>query len=135
MPKLSILIVNYNQKYFPKLCLEALKKSKTDFEYEMIFCDNNSDDDSIKFLEGAANRGTIKLIRSKKNIGYGRANNLAAKKARGKYILILNEDVMVEENTLQKMIDYMDKHNDVGILAPKLVYLSLIHISEPTRPY
>ncbi|MFA6992129.1 MAG: glycosyltransferase family 2 protein [Candidatus Gracilibacteria bacterium] len=120
--KLSILIVNYNQKYFPKLCLEALNKSKTDFDYEVIFCDNNSSDESIEFLKKAASHGKIQLVRAKKNVGFGSANNLAAKKAKGKFVLILNADVMVEEDTLQKMIDYMEKHKDVGILAPKLVY-------------
>ena len=50
MPKLSITIVNYNQKYFPRLCVEALKKSKTDFDYEIIVCDKDSSDESIEFI-------------------------------------------------------------------------------------
>jgi len=120
--KLSILIVNYNQKYFPRLCLEALKKSKTDFEYEVIFCDNASTDDSLVFLKSAEDGKKVRLVRARKNLGYGKANNLAAKGARGKYLLILNADVMVEENTLQEMMDYIEKHEEVGILAPKLVY-------------
>lgn len=122
MPKLSILIVNYNQKYFPRLCFEALEKSKTNFEYEVIFCDNNSTDESLAFLKSAEDSKKIRLVRTHKNLGYGKANNLAAKKAHGKYLLVLNADVMVEEDTLQKMVDYLENHHDVGILAPKLVY-------------
>ena len=122
MPKLSITIVNYNQKYFPRLCVEALKKSKTNFDFEIIVCDNNSSDESLAYLKNSNKNGDIKLIESNKNIGYGAGHNLAAKKAKGKYILILNTDITVEENTLQKIMDYMERQKDVGMLGVKLVY-------------
>lgn len=120
--KLSITIVNYNQKYFPRLCVEALKKSKTDFEFEIIICDNNSVDESLDYLKKAAEKGDIKLVEPGKNLGYGAGHNFAAKEANGKYILILNTDITVEHDTLQKMVDYLDAHKDVGMLGPKLVY-------------
>ncbi len=121
-PKLSITIVNYNQKYFPKLCVEALKKSKTDFEFEIIFCDNNSTDESLEFLKKAAKKGEIKLVEPGKNLGYGGGHNFAAKEASGEYILILNTDIQVEPDTLQKLVDYLEAHKEVGIVGPKLVY-------------
>jgi len=120
--KLSILIVNFNQKYFPRLCVEALKKSKVNFDYEIIFCDNDSHDESIEYLRKAKKEKTIELIEPHKNLGYGSGNNLAAKKAKGDYVLILNADITVEQDTLQKLIDHIEKHKDIGILAPKLVY-------------
>ncbi len=120
--KLSIVIVNYNQKYFPRICLESLAKSKVNFEYEVVVCDNNSDDESLDFLKEAAKKKLITLVEPGKNIGYGAGNNLAAKKAKGKYILILNEDITVEPDTLQKLVDYLEKHQEIGILAPKLIY-------------
>lgn len=120
--KLSITIVNYNQKYFPKFCVEALQKSKVNFDYEIIFCDNASHDDSIVYLREMAKKGQIKLTEPHKNLGYGAGNNLAAKHAKGEYILILNADITVEVDTLQKLIDYMDEHKEIGMIGPKLVY-------------
>ncbi|EKD47762.1 MAG: Glycosyltransferase/rhamnosyltransferase [uncultured bacterium] len=132
--KLSITLVNFNQKYFPRMCVESLRKSETDFDYEIIVVDNNSSDESLHYLEKAHNEGTITLIKSQKNLGYGRANNLAAKNAKGEYILIMNEDITVEKDTLQKMVDFMDRHKDIGILAPKLIYHSG-HTQESCRRF
>jgi hypothetical protein len=120
--KLSITVVNYNQKYFPKICVEALKKSKTDFEFEIIFCDNNSTDESLAYIRNAAKTGEIKLVEPGRNLGYGSGHNFAAKEAKGKYILILNTDITVEHDTLQKLVDYLEKHHDVGMVGPKLMY-------------
>lgn len=120
--KLSITVVNYNQKYFPRLCIEALKKSKVDFEYEIIFCDNNSTDESISYLKNAAKKCDIKLVEPGKNLGYGSGHNFAAREAKGKYILILNTDITVEPDTLKKLVNYLDGHPDVGMVGPKLVY-------------
>ncbi|PIZ76390.1 hypothetical protein COY05_01240 [Candidatus Peregrinibacteria bacterium CG_4_10_14_0_2_um_filter_38_24] len=122
--KLSVTIVNYNQKYFPRLCVEALKKSKTDFEFEIIFCDNASTDDSLQYLRSAVSSGEIKLVEPGKNLGYGSGHNFAAKVATGEHILILNTDITVDEDTLQKLVDYLDAHKNVGMVGPKLMYNS-----------
>jgi O-antigen biosynthesis protein len=119
--KLSILIVNYNQKYFPRLCVESLQKSKG-CDFEIIFCDNNSTDESLEYLKEARERGEIKLVEPGRNVGFGTANNLAFKEAQGEYVLILNADITVEEDTLAKMLEYLKEHDEVGILAPKLIY-------------
>lgn len=121
-PKLSITIVNYNQKYFPRLCVEALKKSKTDFEFEIIVCDNDSQDESLEYLKQADKKGDIKLVLPGKNLGYGAGHNFAAKEAKGKYICILNTDITVEPGTLQGLVDYLEKHHEVGMIGPKLMY-------------
>ncbi len=122
--KLSITVVNFNQKYFPKFCVEALKKSKTNFEFEIIFCDNASTDDSLQYLKTAASNSEIVLVEPGKNIGYGSGHNFASKVAKGEYILILNTDITVEEDTLQQLVDYLDVHKDVGMVGPKLMYQS-----------
>lgn len=119
---MSITIVNYNQKYFPRLCLEALKKSMTDFEFEVIVCDNNSRDESLDFLKKAASSGEIKLVEPGKNLGYGAGHNFAAREAKGKYICILNTDITVEQDTLQKLVDFLETHGDTGMVGPKLIY-------------
>ncbi|MFH1284727.1 MAG: glycosyltransferase family 2 protein [Candidatus Peregrinibacteria bacterium] len=120
--KLSITVVNYNQKYFPRLCVEALQKSKTDFDFEIIFCDNNSSDESLDYLKSSAEKGDIKLVEPGKNLGYGGGHNFAAREAKGKYILILNTDITVEPDTLQKLVDYLDAHKEAGMVGPKLMY-------------
>lgn len=117
--KLSVTLVNHNQKYFPRMCIESLRKSKVNFEYEIIVVDNASHDESLDYLEKEKD---ITLIKSPKNLGYGRAVNLAAENAKGKYILIMNVDITVQPDTLQKMVDHLDEHPEIGILAPKLVY-------------
>ena len=121
--KLSVITVNYNSKHFPKLCVEALEKSKTGFDFEILFVDNGSTDPiSLGFLEHAARDLRIKFIKSPKNLGFAGGNNLGAAHAAGEYLFILNPDTAVSENALQSMIDYMELHPEIGILGPKLVY-------------
>ncbi len=123
--KLSVIIVNYNHKYFPRMAVEALEKSVTDFEYEIIVVDNNSTDtESLSFLEKAAGDMRITLIKSPKNVGFGRGNNLGAKVAGGEHLFLHNPDVTVKEDSLQKTVEFMDRHRDTGIMGPKLVYSS-----------
>lgn len=122
MLKLSITIVNYNQKYFPRLCIEALKKSRADFDFEIIVCDNKSQDESLEFLKKAAEHGDIKLVEPGRNLGYGAGHNFAANHAKGEYLCILNTDITVEPDTMQKLVEYLEKHPDVGMVGPKLVY-------------
>lgn len=122
-PKVSAVMLNYNSKYFPKMCVEAFYRAKIDFDFEFIAVDNASTDPiSLGYMEKAAEKGLIKLIKSGKNLGFGGGNNLGAKNAIGKYILILNPDIFVNEDSVQKMVDYMEAHPDAGILGPKLVY-------------
>lgn len=123
--KLSVIIVNYNHKYFPRLAVEALEKSKTHFPFEIIVVDNAShDEESLIFLEQADKDKRITLIKSPQNVGFGRGNNLGAKIAKGKYLFFHNPDVTVNENSLQKLVDFMEKNPDIGIAGPKLVYSS-----------
>ena len=121
--KLSVVIVNYNHKQFPQLAIEALEKSKTNFPFEILVYDNHSHDQiSLEFLKKADADKRITLFLSNKNIGFGKGNNQCAQFAKGKYIFIHNPDLEVREDTLQKMGDYMEKHPDIGILAPQLRY-------------
>ncbi|OGJ51321.1 hypothetical protein A2307_00590 [Candidatus Peregrinibacteria bacterium RIFOXYB2_FULL_33_20] len=131
---LSIIVVNFNHKYFPRMCVEALQKSVIDFDYEIIFVDNASSDESIEYLRKAHLNRDIKLIESDRNLGYGQANNLAVKHAKGDFILICNPDIFVNQDSLQKLVDYLKKHEEIGILAPKLMYHNG-HIQESCRRF
>lgn len=131
--KLSVIIVNFNHKYFPKLAVEALEKSECNFDYEIIVVDNASNDRiSLDFLEQAEVDGRIKLIKSFKNVGFGQGNNLGVKEAKGEYIFFHNPDITVAPDSLQRMVDYLEKNPDIGILGPKLMYSSG-HIQKSCR--
>lgn len=127
--KVSIITVNYNHKYFPKLQVEAIEKSRfregSDLSYEIIYVDNASSDPiSIGFLEQAQRDGRLKFIRSVKNLGFAGGNNLGVKHSSGEYVFILNPDTAVYRDTLQKMVDCLEQAPQVsiGILGPQLVY-------------
>jgi hypothetical protein len=121
--KLSVIIVNYNHKYFPRLAVEALEKSKTNFPFEIIVVDNASqDEESLGFLERAHAEKRITLIKSEQNVGFGQGNHKGVQYAKGKYLFFHNPDVTVEPDSLQKMVDFLEKHEDIGLIGPKLVY-------------
>lgn len=123
--KVSAIIVNYNHKYFPKLAVEALEKSTGAFDLEIIVVDNASHDpESVGFLEKASEQKRITLIKSPKNVGFARGNNMGARVATGDYIFIHNPDVQVAQGSIQTMIDYMGQHKDTGLLGPQLRYAS-----------
>ena len=120
----SIIIVSYNTKELLKQCIESItKNSKTsNISYEIIVVDNNSKDDSVKFVNSLIrNKLAIKLIENKNNVGFAKANNQGIKIAQGKYIMLLNSDTIILNNALEKMVDYLEKNRDVAVLGPKLL--------------
>ena len=111
---LSIIIVNYNTKNFLKKCLESLWDSKLgNYSREIIIADNNSTDGSLQYFE-TLKQNDIKVIRNKKNLGFAKANNQAIKKSSGRYVLFLNPDTVVQDDTLNVMIKFMDEHQGVA---------------------
>lgn len=116
---LSIIIVSYNTKTLLKNCLDSIKKKVMDLEYEIIIIDNASKDDSCSFIKKYYK--DIILIESKENLGFGRANNLGIKIARGKYVLLLNSDTILINNAPKILFDFMQKNEKVGVCGGKLV--------------
>ncbi len=116
---ISIVIVNYNVKEFLYQCLTSIYKAIDILSIEIIVVDNNSTDHSIDFLEPIFT--DVKFIKLSENIGFGKANNIAFKEAKGKYILILNPDTIIQEDTMQVMYDYMELHKEVGIAGCKVL--------------
>lgn len=121
MPRfdISIVIVNYNVKDFLLKCLNSIELSFTKLKVQTIVVDNDSKDGSVDYLEPKF--PDVKFIRSNKNLGFGKANNLGFKNSDAKYILILNPDTILEENTLQKMFDFMENNPDIGISGCKVL--------------
>lgn len=117
-------MVTWNSKYLPRMCVEALQRSKCNFEFEIIAVDNNSEAESLSYLKKMHEDKEIILVESGANLGYGKGNNLGVQHAKGEYVLILNPDVGVEEHTLQRLVDYMDEHPKVGLVAPQLYFFN-----------
>ena len=117
--KLSVVIVNYNVKYFLEQCLHSVLKSIHDLNAEIFVVDNNSVDGSIRMLREKF--PNVSLIENKDNRGFSRANNQAIRKAKGEYILLLNPDTIVEDDTLVKCVRFMDEHPDAGGLGVKMI--------------
>src|SRR5210317_2516135 len=105
---LSIVIVNYNVKYFLEQCLHSVLKASKKISSEIFVVDNNSVDGSAQLIREKFPQ--IHFIENKINVGFSRANNQAIKISRGKYVLLLNPDTIVEEDTFYKVLDFMDKN-------------------------
>lgn len=117
--KLSVIIVNYNVKHFLEQCLHSVQKSGEGIEHEVFVVDNNSVDGSCHLVKEKF--PSVKLIENKINVGYSAANNQAIKQSSGQYILLLNPDTVVEEDTFRKVIAFMDEHPDAGGLGVKMI--------------
>ncbi|MGK9477440.1 glycosyltransferase [Melioribacter sp. OK-6-Me] len=119
MIDLSIIIVNYNVKEFLLNLLESIRKATNNLSIEVIVVDNASEDGSVEAIK--AKFPEVVLIVNEKNVGFGAANNIALKKARGKYLLLLNPDTIVKEDTFSKMIEFFEKNPDAGIAGCKVL--------------
>ncbi len=117
--KLSVVIVNYNVKYFLEQCLHSVAKASSNFDCEVFVVDNNSVDGSVNMVREKFPE--VIIIDNHENLGFSKANNQAIRKSKGKYVLLLNPDTVVEDDTFEKVITFMDKHPDAGGLGVKMV--------------
>ncbi len=117
--KLSIIIVNYNVKYFIEQCLQSVRVALKDIPAEVFVVDNNSVDGSQALIKEKFPE--VHLIENTENFGFSKANNQAIKKAKGEYILLLNPDTLVEEDTFTTTISYLDEHPKAGGLGVKMI--------------
>jgi len=117
--KLSVVIVNYNVKYFLEQCLHAAFKAGSKLSSEIIVVDNDSVDGSCQMVEEKFPE--VRLISNKENLGFSKANNQAIRIAKGEYILLLNPDTVVEEDSFQKIVNFMDQTPDAGGLGVKMI--------------
>ena len=117
--ELSVIIVNYNVKHFLEQCLHSVLKASKNVSTEIFVVDNNSVDGSAQLIPEKFPE--VNFIANKENLGFSKANNQAIKKAQGKYILLLNPDTVVEEDTFEKIIAFMDSHPETGGLGVKMI--------------
>ncbi|HPR57786.1 MAG TPA: glycosyltransferase [Bacteroidales bacterium] len=117
--KLSVVIVNYNVKHFLEQCLHSVRKASAGVPCEVFVVDNNSVDGSVKMVKEKFPE--VKIIANQENLGFSKANNQAIKLAVGEYVLLLNPDTIVEDDTFVKILDFMDSHPEAGGLGVKMV--------------
>jgi GT2 family glycosyltransferase/glycosyltransferase involved in cell wall biosynthesis len=118
-PLVSIIIPAYNQWDYTHACLDSIFKNSGDIKYEIILADDNSTDDT-KFAEKLIKN--VKIIRNENNLGFLFNCNNAAKYAKGKYILFLNNDTLVQADWLKWLIKPLEEKADVGLTGAKLVF-------------
>jgi len=117
--ELSVIIVSYNVRDFLKPCLLSVKKASKNIDCEIFVVDNNSSDDSCIIVEQEFPE--VVLIKNKVNAGFSTANNQAIKQASGRYILLLNPDTLIDEDTFIKCINFMNDHSDAGAMGVRMV--------------
>jgi len=116
---LSIVIVSYNVRGLLKECLESIYRTTKYIQFEVYVVDNNSSDGTIQMIEREFPQ--VKLIANKDNIGFAKANNLAFQKSRGKYILMLNPDTVILQNSLYKIVNYFEQQPNIGAIGCKML--------------
>ena len=116
---LSVIIVTWNSMRIVQECLESLEWHAQDPSTEIIVVDNASSDGTPQLIR--EHFTWVKLLQNDTNLGFARANNIGIKLSTGKYIGLVNSDVVVPKGCLEKMIQYMGQHPDIGMLGPKML--------------
>ena len=117
--ELSIIIVNYNVKEFLQNLLHSIEKASLNISHEIIIVDNASDDGSVELIREKF--PSVKLIANTENLGFGKANNQALAIAEGKYLLLINPDTIVSEDTFDKMISFFENNSGAGLAGCKIL--------------
>lgn len=117
--QLSVIILNYNVRYFLEQCVLSVQSALETIEGEIIVIDNNSQDDSCAMMQERF--PNVKLIRNSENTGFPKGNNIGVAEAKGEYVCILNPDTVVAEDTFIKVLAFAKKQKDLGIIGCKLI--------------
>lgn len=117
--QLSVIILNYNVRYFLELCVLSVQNAIQNLDAEIIVIDNNSQDDSCEVMKKRF--PNVKLIENKENSGFPKGNNIGVALAQGDYICILNPDTVVAEDTFTKVLAFAKEQKDLGIVGVKLI--------------
>lgn len=116
-PLVSVVILNYNGKKWLQKCLPSWEK-ETYLNKEIIVVNNGSTDDSFEYVK--KNHPEVKIIELQPNRGFAGGNNIGVKKAKGKYVLILNNDTTVSKNLLAPLVKFMEENPNIGVLQPEM---------------
>ncbi len=117
--KLSIVIVNYNVEHFLEQCLHSVNNAIKNIHAEVWIVDNNSVDGSVEMVKSKFPQ--FNFIENRENLGFSKANNQAIRLSKGEYVLLLNPDTIVEQDTFESVLKFMDENPDAGGLGVKMV--------------
>lgn len=129
--KISIVILNWNDRSHLLECLDSLKDCSTSREVEIIVVDNGSTDGSAEAVE--RNYSYVKVLKNKENVGFPKGNNQGIRASTGEYIYVLNSDIKVLGKCVDILADYLDNHPDIGMIGPKIYYGDMTHQSSCRR--
>jgi GT2 family glycosyltransferase len=130
---LSIIIVNYNVKYFLEQCLCSVQKACRSLQAEIIVVDNNSRDGSVDYLRKKF--PNVYFISNHQNLGFAKANNEALKRAIGKAVLFLNPDTILAEDSLEKSFQFLFNKEQVGAVGIRMIDGAGIFLKESKRGF
>ncbi|EGW20750.1 glycosyltransferase family 2 protein [Methylobacter tundripaludum] len=119
MKSISVIIVSWNARDYLRDCLNSIRQTGASCVQEVIVVDNASKDGSPEMVEKEFPEVT--LIRAGANLGFARANNLAMKCAKGSMYALVNSDVIIHPGCLQTLASFLDQHNDVGLVGPRVI--------------
>ena len=117
--QLSVIILNYNVRYFLEQCVASVQEALSNIDGEIIVVDNNSSDDSCEMMK--MRFPNVKLIENTANSGFPKGNNIGVAKAKGDYICILNPDTVLAQDTFVKILAFAEKQKNIGIVGCKLI--------------
>ena len=119
-PRVSILVVTYNNLALTRLCLASVQRAAGTLPFEVVVVDNASSDGTPDWLEREAARGLLPLmvVRNARNAGFAAGNNLAATRARGDVLVFLNNDTVVVDGWLEKLVAHLERDRSIGLLGP-----------------
>lgn len=129
--KLSVVILNYNVRYFLELCLKSVEAATKSIDAEVIVVDNNSSDDSCSMVKELFPE--VILIENKTNFGFSKGNNIGVAEAKGDFICILNPDTVIGEDTFIQLLAYADNMPRLGVLGCRLIDGSGHYLPESKR--
>lgn len=131
--KISVIIVNYNVKYFLEQCLYSVQAAVAGLDAEVFVVDNNSTDGSVDYLRPRFPEVTF--IENKDNPGFAKANNQAIRPCNGEYVLLLNPDTVIGEESLRTLCFFMDEHPNAGGIGVKMLDGHGVFLPESKRSF
>lgn len=115
----SVIILNYKTKELLRRCIEHVRRSSRDIQYEVIVVDNASKDGSVQMVQSAF--PDVRIYEMEQNRGFAAGMNFGMRHANGRYMLLMNPDVQVEPNTMQKLLAFLHHEPTVALVGPKLI--------------
>ena len=119
VPDVSVVIVNWNLRDLLRRCLESVRRNSGGLAVEIVVVDNDSSDGSARMVADEFPEAVV--IVNRENAGFGRASNQGMKASHGRYLLLLNNDAVLFEGALTRMVGYMDSHPEAGVCGPRVV--------------